>query len=44
MGGLVVAAVAGFMFPLSTAGFTTLLPGVVRPALLPAANAVEAST
>ncbi len=41
---LVPALAAGVTFPLSTAGFTTLLPGVVRPALLPAANAVEAST
>ena len=41
---LVPALLAGITFPLSTAGFTTLLPAFVRPALLPAANAVEASS
>jgi len=41
---LAPALLAGVTFPLSTAGFTTLLPSLVRPSLLPAANAVEAST
>jgi MFS family permease len=41
---LLPALAAGITFPLSTAGFTTLLPSFVRSDLLPAANAVEASS
>jgi len=39
-----IALVAGATFPLSTAGFTTLLPSFVERELLPAANALEASS
>jgi MFS family permease len=41
---LAPAVLAGVTFPLSTAGFTTLLPSFVRPQLLVAANAVEGSS
>jgi Major Facilitator Superfamily len=41
---LAPAAIAGITFPLSTAGFTTLLPSFVRPELLTTANAVEGSS
>ena len=41
---LAPAVVAGITFPLSTAGFTTLLPSFVRSELLVTANAVEGSS
>jgi predicted MFS family arabinose efflux permease len=41
---LLIALVAGLMWPLSFGGFTSLIPAIVPDELLPPANAIEATS